>query len=99
MKNLRLSNRVGVFAAEVCRVGVLLFLTLFLPGCVEERMEAQTKKDYLTVNHFVRDIVNHPAFKGFGELMLPWEDNTRYFDTRLNQVGSLMPYHGHVNAD
>jgi hypothetical protein len=31
--------------------------------------------------------------------MLPWEDNTRYFDTRLNQVGSLMPYHGHVNAD
>jgi acetyl esterase/lipase len=47
----------------------------------------------------VRDIVSHPAFKGFGELMLPWEDNTKYFDTRLNQVGSLMPYHGHVNAD
>lgn len=88
-----------MFAAEVCRVGVLLFLTLFLPGCVEEGMEAQTKDKYLTTNHFVRDVVNHPAFKGFGELMLPWDDNTRYFDTRLKQIGSLMPYHGHVNAD
>jgi acetyl esterase/lipase len=66
---------------------------------INGNMEAQTKKAYLTANHFVRDIVNHSAFKGFGELMLPWEDNTRYFDTRLNQVGSLMPYHGHVNTD
>jgi hypothetical protein len=23
--------------------------------------------------------------------MLPWEDNTKYLDTRLDQVGSLMP--------
>lgn len=43
--------------------------------------------------------MNHRAFKGFGELMLPWEDNSRYFDTRLSQVGSLMPYHGSVDAD
>lgn len=99
MKKRRLSSRVGLFAAEFGRVGVLLFLMLFLPSCVEEGMEAQTKNDYLTTNHFVRDVVNHPAFKGFGELMLPWEDNVKYFDTRLDQVGSLMPYHGHVNAD
>src|SRR3954465_4557979 len=99
MRKRRLSSRVGVSAAEFCCVGVLLLLMLFLPGCVEEGMEAQTRNEYLTTNHFVRDVVDHPSFKGFGELMLPWEDNTRYFDTRLNQVGSLMPYHGHVNAD
>jgi acetyl esterase/lipase len=99
MKKRRLSSKVGVFATQFCRVRVLLLLMLFLAGCVEEGMEAQTKYDHLTTNHFVRDIVSHPAFKGFGELMLPWEDNTKYFDTRLNQVGSLMPYHGHVNAD
>ena len=62
-------------------------------------MEAQTKNEYLTTHHFVRDVVRHPAFKDFGELMLPREDDAGYFDTRLSQVGSLMPYHGHVNAD
>jgi acetyl esterase/lipase len=61
-------------------------------------MEAQTKQNHLTVNHSVRDVVNHPAFKGFGELLLPLEDNARYYDTRLDRVESLMPYHGSVNA-
>ncbi len=54
---------------------------------------------YLTPDHFVRDVVNHPAFRGFGELILPWEDNRKYFDTRLDKVGLLMPYHSHVSAD
>ena len=88
-----------MFAAEFCRAGVLSFLMLFLPGCVEGNMEARAKNESLTTRHTVRDVVDHPAFKGFGELMLPWEENAKYFDTRLRQVGSLMPYHGHVNAD
>ena len=65
----------------------------------EVPMESQAKNDHLTVGHRVLDIVNHPAFKGFGELMLPWADNARYYDTRLDRVGSLMPYHSHVDAD
>jgi acetyl esterase/lipase len=99
MKRRRSSGRVGVFAAAFGGAGVLLILTLFFPGCVEGGMEAQTKNGYLTTEHSVRDVVNHQAFKGFGELMLPWEDNSRYFDTRLSRVGSLMPYHGNVDAD
>jgi acetyl esterase/lipase len=66
---------------------------------VTATMEDQKKKGHLTTNDYVRDIVNHQAFKEFGELMLPWDDNTSYYDTRLNQVGSLMPYHGRVNPD
>jgi hypothetical protein len=66
---------------------------------VRATMEDQTKKGHLTTNDYVRDIVNHQAFKGFGEIMLPWDDNTNYYDTRLNQVGSLMPYHSRVNPD
>jgi acetyl esterase/lipase len=62
-------------------------------------IEDQTNKGHLTTNNYVRDIVSHPAFKGFGELMLPRDDNTDYYDTRLNRVGSLMPYHSHVNPD
>lgn len=86
-------------ATEFCRAGVLLLVMLLLPSYVDEGMQAQTKSGYLTTNHSVRDVVNNPAFKGFGDLMLPWQDNTKYFDTQLDQVGSLMPYHSHVNAD
>jgi acetyl esterase/lipase len=63
------------------------------------RMEAQPRKGHLTTNDYVRDIVTHPAFQPFGELLLPWDDNRRYFDTPLRNVGSLMPYHSHVNPD
>lgn len=51
---------------------------------------------HLTAQQLVRDIVTHPAFTGFGDLLLPWDDNSRYYATPLNQVGTLMPYHGHV---
>ena len=69
-------------------------------GKVENgRMVTQSKKGHLTTEDYVRDIVTHPAFHRFGELLLPWDDNTRYFDTHLRDVGSLMPYHSHVNPD
>jgi acetyl esterase/lipase len=53
----------------------------------------------LTANNYIRDIVNHAAFKGFGELLLPWNDNSGYYNTQLVNVGSLMPYHQYVRAD
>lgn len=65
----------------------------------DRRMEAQLRKGHLTPQHHVRDIVTHPAFQPFGELLLPWDDNRRYYDTQLRDVGSLMPYHSHVNPD
>jgi acetyl esterase/lipase len=61
-------------------------------------MVSQAKNNHLNVGHRVLDIVKHPAFNGIGELVLPWADNTRYYDTRLDRVGSLMPYHTHVDA-
>ena len=53
----------------------------------------------ITTNDSVHHIVNHPAFKDFGECILPWDDNTYYFDTPLNNVRSLLPYHNHVDPD
>ena len=47
----------------------------------------------------MRDIVNHPAFKGFSQLILPRENDTYYYDTPLSNVRSLMPYHSHVDPD
>src|SRR5436190_13152633 len=66
---------------------------------MEEAMEVQTKDDRLTTKHRIADVVSHTAFKGFGELLLPWDDNTRYYDTRLDRVSTLMPYHSHVDPD
>lgn len=54
---------------------------------------------HLTTSHFVRDIVNHPIFKGFGELLLTRDNNSSYYDTPISNIRSLMPYHGHVRPD
>jgi len=55
--------------------------------------------DHITTNDTVRHIVNHPAFKGFSRLILPGDNETQNYDTPLNNVRSLMPYHNHVDPD
>ncbi len=55
--------------------------------------------NHLTTNGYVRDIVKHPAFKGFGELLLPFDNNSGYYNTMLSDIGSLMPYHSHVDPN
>jgi len=55
--------------------------------------------DHLTTGNYVRDIVNHQAFKGFGELLLPRDDNSGYYSTSLSNIDLLMPYHDHVVPD
>ncbi|MDO9375847.1 MAG: alpha/beta hydrolase [Ferruginibacter sp.] len=53
----------------------------------------------LTLNHKVQDIVDHPSFEGFGEMLLPLDDNSSYYNTSLRAVSSLMPYHSSVQPD
>lgn len=53
----------------------------------------------LTLGHRIEDIVNHKAFQGFGEMLLPWDNNSSYYTTSLKDVGSLMPYHSNVRPD
>ncbi len=54
---------------------------------------------HLTINDYVRDIVNYPAFNGLGELLLSRDDNSSYYNTPISNVGSLMPYHGNVRPE
>jgi len=74
-------------------------------GVVNNTCELEHKGDkveaynHLTTNNYVSDIVNHPAFKGFGELLLPRDNNSGSYNTQLRNVGSLMPYHSHVEPD
>jgi len=66
---------------------------------LESSKEPGEKYNHLTTSNFIRDIVDYPAFKGFGELLLPRDDNSVYYNTQLRDVGSLMPYHSHVEPD
>jgi acetyl esterase/lipase len=75
----------------------IFFLVLSNVSCQEESMNAAVSHTRLTTDNYVRDIVNHPAFAGFGELLLTRDNNAPYYNTRLSNVASLMPYHQNVN--
>ena len=93
---------------------LLLFLMVFLTSFMKDdtaisdgNTDKILNKDrnangiyaHITTNDSVRHIVNHPAFKGFGQYLLPWDNSTNYDDTPLRNVGSLLPYHNHVDPD
>lgn len=52
---------------------------------------------YLTISNTVRDVVEHEAFNGFGQFILPAE---RIYDggMRLADVARLLPYHNYVTG-
>jgi len=43
--------------------------------------------------------LRHPAFAGFSRLILPWDDRTYDESLPLTRIGSLLPYHSHVDAE
>ncbi len=90
---------------------LLICLIIFFTGCMgdnggkyqENKDKAFYKEErageshsHLTVNDSVRHIVDHPAFQEFARHLLPWNDNSSYYDVPLTNVHTLMPYHSHV---
>ena len=51
----------------------------------------------LTADATIQDLLNHPAFAGFGRLLLPWDDRTYDNSLRLRNIDSLLPDHSHVD--
>ena len=47
----------------------------------------------------MRDILGHRAFVGFSPLILPWDDRAYDEDMPLGRIGSLLPYHTHVDPE
>ncbi len=51
----------------------------------------------MTVDSPLRDLLAHPAFAGFVPLLLPWDNRTYDPNMPLHDLGSLLPYHSHVD--
>lgn len=64
-------------------------------GATEDVMNASR---LLTDSDKVRDMVNHPAFAGFGEHLVPRPQDAQS-GLQLRDVGRLMPWHGNVQPD
>ena len=56
-----------------------------------------TRGLHLTIDASIREMLNHPAFAGFGRLILPWDDRAYDESMRLRDIGALLPYHSHVH--
>jgi hypothetical protein len=52
---------------------------------------------HLRVDDSVDDLLKHPAFAGLGRLLLPWDDRRHDTTMPLRNIGSLLPYHSHVD--
>jgi acetyl esterase/lipase len=52
---------------------------------------------HLTPSGRLGDILEHPAFTGFARLILPRDNRTYDKAMPLRQIGSLLPYHSHVD--
>jgi acetyl esterase/lipase len=47
----------------------------------------------------IGDLLRHPALAGFAHLILPWDGRTYDEQMPLFRIGSLLPYHSHVDAE
>jgi acetyl esterase/lipase len=56
-------------------------------------------KGHMNTNSSIRDVVNHPSFKGFGQFVLPLDNRAYDGNMQLSRVGSLLPYHSHVEPE
>ena len=52
--------------------------------------------ELLTPDNTIGTLLNHHGFAGFARLLLPWDDRTYDSSLRLRNIGSLLPYHTHV---
>jgi acetyl esterase/lipase len=83
----------------VCYTGVTVMTHADTGGTLRVKKNGQAGYAHISARDSVRSIVEHPAFEGFGRLILPRENGIYHLNTPLSDVRSLMPYHGHVDPD
>ena len=66
-------------------------------GQLVQEQASVTAGDHLSPGDTIGDLINHPAFSGFGQLILPGDDRGYDERMRLSDLHSLLPYHSHVD--
>ena len=66
-------------------------------GAEHVKVATRTTAEHLRADDTVGDLLAHPAFAGFGRLLLPWDDRRPEPTMRLREIGALLPYHTHVD--
>ena len=66
-------------------------------GPLMEEQAPRAKDGHLRADHTIQDLLDHPAFSGFARLLLPWDGRSYENGMPLLDVGSLLPYHSHVD--
>jgi acetyl esterase/lipase len=74
----------------------LLSATPFV-GSSEAGEASKSLAAHLRLDDSVDDMLEHPAFAGFGRLLLPRDDRRYDHALPLRNIGSLLPYHRHVD--
>jgi acetyl esterase/lipase len=53
---------------------------------------------HLRPDSTIGDLLAHPAFAGFAQRILPWDGRDYDRQARLSALGTLLPYHSHVDT-
>jgi acetyl esterase/lipase len=83
-------------------IAVALLLWLPVAGIWSLARETDASANpggHLRPQSTIGDLLCHPAFAGFGRLILPWDDRAYDEDMRLARISSLLPYHSHVDPE
>jgi integrase len=82
-------------------VAVVAFLLVLAPvhGRTRESAVSEGTAGHLGVRSSLRELLNHPAFGGFGHRLLPWDDHAYDENMPVTDIGSLLPYHSDVDPE
>ena len=89
----------SLFLLSTCSTAKATEAALAHDRAGESREQATDGAVLLSANSSIRDILNHPAFAGFGRRILPWDGRTYDESMRLADIGSLLPYHTQVRPE
>lgn len=55
--------------------------------------------EQVSENTTVQEVVENPAFNGFGEYIFPLNRYSSYSNMKISNINSLLPYHSHINTN